>query len=91
MSAPKASGDCHPADVIAALHKAGQTLRQLSLSHGYSADTLRAALIKSYPKGEAIIAAALGLPISAIWPEREAIRKARRSRKILNSPARRCA
>lgn len=80
--------DWHGADVIAALHKSGQSLRQLSLSHGYSADTLGAALVRSYPKAERIIAEALNLPISAIWPERVRIREARRARKLLKEPAR---
>jgi Ner family transcriptional regulator len=74
--------------VIAALHKAGKSLRQIALSHGYSADTLGAALTRSYPKAEALIAAALNLPVSTIWPARERVRQARRSRKILKEPAR---
>lgn len=74
--------------MIAALHKSGQTLRQLSLSNGYSADTLGAALVRSYPKAERIIAEALNLPVATIWPERERLREVRRARKILKEPAR---
>ncbi len=32
----KTAKDWHRADIIAALHKAGWSLRQLSLKHGYS-------------------------------------------------------
>jgi Ner family transcriptional regulator len=87
MSRIDQTADWHSADVIAALHKAGWSLRQLAFTHGLGESTLRAALRNSSPRSEAIIAAALNLPVSAIWPERERIRETRRSRKILSSPA----
>ncbi|WP_034986059.1 helix-turn-helix domain-containing protein [Laribacter hongkongensis] len=66
--------DWHRADIIAALHKAGWSLRQLSLSAGLGAKTLDAALVRSYPKAENIIAAAIGVKPEAIWPRRYAMR-----------------
>jgi Ner family transcriptional regulator len=66
--------DWHPADVVAALHKAGWSLRQLSLQCNYSEGTLRKALRFGWPKAERIIATALGLKPEEIWPERCASR-----------------
>jgi Ner family transcriptional regulator len=81
----KATGkDWHPADIIAALHKIGISLRQLARANGYADDTLGAALTRSYPKAEALIANALNLPVSTIWPERERLRAERRARLLPN-------
>jgi Ner family transcriptional regulator len=82
------TADWHPADVIAALHKAGWSLRQLAFNHGLSDSTLRAALRNSSPRSEKLIAEVLKLPVSAIWPARERLRAQRGSRKILKEPAR---
>lgn len=82
--------DWHPADVIAALHKAGWSLRRLALAHGLRPGTFNAALHRSYPHAENAIAQALGLSISAIWPERERLRVARRKRLML-APSKRAA
>jgi Ner family transcriptional regulator len=83
--------DWHPADVIAALHKAGWSVRQLAFKHGLGESTLRAALRNSSPRSETIIADALNLKVSAIWPEREQLRAKRRARKVLKEPAREAA
>lgn len=64
------ASDWHPADVVAALRKAGWSVTQLSFQHGYTAATLSTALRKPYPKAEAIIAATLGLRPEQIWPSR---------------------
>lgn len=64
--------DWHRADVIAALHKNGWTLSSLSKHVGLSRGTLAMALDRKYPKGEAIIAEAIGTAPSAIWPTRYA-------------------
>lgn len=64
------SQDWHRADIVAALHKAGWSLRQLSVQHGYKPTTLGTALVRPWPKGEGIIAAALGKPPQDIWPSR---------------------
>jgi Ner family transcriptional regulator len=72
-TAPKkpAPSDWHPADVIAAIRKAGWSLQQLAFAHGYTSRTALAnALHKPYPKAEAIIAGTLGVPPQTIWPSR---------------------
>jgi len=69
-----ARADWHRADVVAALHKAGWSLRKLSRASGLSDSTLKTALDRSYPKAETIIAAAIGIPPQDIWPERFAKR-----------------
>ncbi|MDR0528469.1 MAG: helix-turn-helix domain-containing protein [Zoogloeaceae bacterium] len=51
----------HPADVVAALRKRGMSLRRLSVAHGYAPTTLGVALHRRWPKGQKIIADALGL------------------------------
>lgn len=71
----KTAKDWHRADIIAALHKAGWSLRQLSLKHGYSqSSTLKNAVDRPWLKGERIIAEAIGVPPEEIWPERYAQR-----------------
>jgi Ner family transcriptional regulator len=67
---PSPPADWHPADVIAALHKVGLSLRRLSSACGYSPHTLRHALRHFYPRAEQLIADALGLAPSDIWPSR---------------------
>lgn len=62
--------DWHRADIVAALHKQGLSLSQLSLAAGLSASTLRNALRTPYPRAERIIAQAIGIPASEIWPSR---------------------
>lgn len=62
--------DWHSADIVAALHKQGLSLSQLSLAAGLSASTLRNALRAPYPRAERIIAQAIGIPASEIWPSR---------------------
>lgn len=72
-AAPKkpASRDWHPADVIAAMRKAGWSLQQLAFANGYTARTALAnGLHRPYPKAERIIADALGLRPGEIWPSR---------------------
>jgi len=66
------SGDWHSADIKAALEKAGWTLRQLSIAHGYHPCTLAAVLRRRWPKGERLIADAIGIPPSDVWPSRYA-------------------
>jgi Ner family transcriptional regulator len=65
-----AVADWHRADVVAALHKNGWSLRSLSLQSGFGAGTLKTALDKPYLKAERIIAAAIGLAPEMIWPAR---------------------
>lgn len=60
----------HPADIVAALRKRGWSLRRLSVHHGYSPTVLARALRVPWPKGEALIAATLGMAPTELWPER---------------------
>lgn len=63
--------DWHPADVKAALDKAGWTLRALARHHGLSGSTtFSATLVRSYPLNERRIAEALGMHPKDIWPSR---------------------
>jgi Ner family transcriptional regulator len=62
--------DWHPADIKAALEKAGWTLRQLSIAHGYAPDTLKNALREARPVAQDIIGTAIGVKPQVIWPTR---------------------
>ncbi|KHN90286.1 DNA-binding protein [Pectobacterium actinidiae] len=62
--------DWHPADIIAALKKRGTTLAAVSRNAGLASSTLANALTKHWPKGERLIAEALGVSPAEIWPSR---------------------
>lgn len=62
--------DWHKADIIAALHKKGISLAALSRENGLSDSTLANALTRPWPKGEKIIADALGMHPQEIWHSR---------------------
>ncbi|WP_354624872.1 helix-turn-helix transcriptional regulator [Psychromonas sp. MME2] len=62
--------DMHRADIIAGLKKRGTSLAALARAQGYSSSTLQNALNSKWPKGERIIANALGLEPAEIWPSR---------------------
>jgi Ner family transcriptional regulator len=63
--------DWHRADIVAAIRKAGWSLRRLAKHHGYAAPTtLTHALDRPWPKGERIIADAIGVSAAEIWPSR---------------------
>lgn len=62
--------DWHRADIVAALHKRGITLTQLSRSHGLAARTLSNAMERHYPRAERLIADALEMKPEDIWPQR---------------------
>lgn len=62
--------DWHPADIIAALRKRGTTLAALSRQAGLSSSTLANALSRPWPKGEWLIADAINVHPSEIWPSR---------------------
>ncbi|MDM5073177.1 helix-turn-helix transcriptional regulator [Aeromonas caviae] len=64
------NADWHRADVIAALKKRGMNITSLSRDSGLAAGTLANALRAPWPKGEKIIAGALGLEPKDIWPSR---------------------
>lgn len=67
---PVKKEDWHPADIIAALRKKGTTLAAVSRQAGLSSSTLTNALSRPWPKGEWIIADALAIHPSEIWPSR---------------------
>lgn len=62
--------DWHQADIIAAVKKAGWSLRALSIQHGYAPGTLRNALRAPYPNAEKLIAETIGCKPEEIWPSR---------------------
>lgn len=62
--------DWHRADVIASLKKRKLSLSALSRQSGYASTTLANALERHWPKGEQIIAGALGVKPENIWPSR---------------------
>lgn len=64
------AADWHRADIVAALHKKGVTLAQLSREHGLSSRTLNNALERAYPRAEQIIAGVIGTAPETIWPSR---------------------
>lgn len=67
---PAANEDWHRVDIKAALERAGYSLRQLSLQHGYAPGSLKAALDTPWPGAEQIIARAIGVAPTVIWPSR---------------------
>ena len=62
--------DWHQADIIAGLRKKGTTMAAVSRAAGLSSSTLSNALSRPWPKGEMLIAQALDIHASAIWPSR---------------------
>lgn len=62
--------DWHPADILAALKKKKISMAGLSREHGLSSSTLQNALNKEWPRGELIIANAIGVSPQEIWPSR---------------------
>lgn len=62
--------DWHPADIIAALRKKRTSLAAQSRIAGLSSSTLANALTRPWPRGEKLIADALGISPEMIWPSR---------------------
>ncbi|OEE42328.1 helix-turn-helix domain-containing protein [Vibrio anguillarum] len=62
--------DWHRADIVAALKKRGLSVRQLSRDAGLGENTLANALRMPWPKGERIIAEAIGMTPQEVWPSR---------------------
>ncbi|MEX2126924.1 MAG: helix-turn-helix domain-containing protein [Xanthobacteraceae bacterium] len=59
----------HRADIIAAIHKKGSSLRRLGRDHGLAESTLSAALSQPRTPSNRIIANFLGQPLHALWPQ----------------------
>lgn len=70
QSKKNARFDWHPADVKAALEKAGWSVTRLAKSHGHTHGVISRALRRPYERGERIVADALGLDPREIWPSR---------------------
>ena len=88
--APASREDWHPADIVAALRKAGWSLRRLSVHHGYYPTAMSRVTQSPWPKGERLIAEAIGIQPEEIWPERHAKRLervARRDRRVAEGRA----
>ncbi|ELD3828504.1 helix-turn-helix domain-containing protein [Salmonella enterica] len=62
--------DWHSADIIAGLRKKGTSMAALSRQAGLASSTLANALVRHWPKGEKMIADALGVTPEQIWPSR---------------------
>lgn len=58
----------HPADVIAALHKRGTSLRKIARDNGYS--HIQRVLTSRWLAAEQLVAQALGTTPQALWPSR---------------------
>ncbi|MEH0833679.1 helix-turn-helix transcriptional regulator [Pectobacterium cacticida] len=69
--------DWHRADIVAALHKRGLTLSQLSREQGLAARTLNNAFERHYPRAEELIAQALGMRPEELWPSRYLVKKSK--------------
>lgn len=66
----KPSADWHPEDIKAAIRKTGTTISDLSRAAGFSEGAAKRALLISWPRMEAAIAARLGRRPREIWPSR---------------------
>ncbi len=64
--------DWHPADILAALHKRGITLKELALRCGIKGSSTLSKAMNStaYPKNEKRLAEAIELKPSDVWPSR---------------------
>ncbi len=62
--------DMHRIDIVAALHKRGLTVKQLSIDSSLAPSTLGNVFSRPWPKGERIIAQALNTTPEKIWPSR---------------------
>lgn len=63
--------DWHPADIVAALHKRGMTLRALAKQCGLKTPTtLSKAMTQSYPASEKRLADAAGVPVQEMFGSR---------------------
>lgn len=92
--------DWHPADVVAALHKSGMTMRKLAAQHKVSQPAITKALRERNLPSEKRIADAIkgGITPQDIWPSRynsdgtrAAIRKVTRAGRPVNGNVKRAA
>lgn len=90
--------DWHPADVVAALHKRGLTLRKVAEKCSVSPPAVIKALRERNLPSERRIAEAIGIPASDIWPSRynpdgsrTDLRKVTRRARVVNGNVRKAA
>lgn len=67
--------DWHAEDIKAEVRKRGKTISQLSRDSGLAESTLRNVFRYHWPKGERIIAGALGVTPEDIWPSRYGVQQ----------------
>lgn len=67
---PMDKHDWHPADIVAGLRKKGTSLAAVSRKAKLASSTLANALTRPWPRGEKLIADALGISPEIIWPSR---------------------
>lgn len=68
---PRFTGeDWHPADIKAAMAKAGYTFARASREYGYGANSLNMVLWKPWSQAEEIVAIIIGVRPQVIWPSR---------------------
>jgi len=77
-----------PEDVSAALKERGLSYRELERRHGYAYSALCQVPHRPWPKGEQILAEALGMRAEDIWPSRYQ-RRARRAQELADIRAER--
>lgn len=62
--------DWHPADVVAALKKKGTSLAEIERQNGYARTALSMLWTQRWPKAQELVAKAIGVKPSEIWPSR---------------------
>ena len=58
--------------IKAEIHRRGKTLTGLAIENDVEPSACRVALLRRYPKGEAIISKFIGVPKHVLWPKRYA-------------------
>ena len=70
LAALRKGQDWHPFEIIVALRMKGTSLDRLGRLAGYHPKALHSVSHRTWPKGEAIIANAIGVAPESIWPSR---------------------
>ncbi|MGD0290600.1 MAG: helix-turn-helix domain-containing protein [Candidatus Binataceae bacterium] len=68
----RGSDDWPAAYIVAELRLRGWSLRKLSVAHGLGPTRLADVFRRNFPEGQEIVARALGVPASTLWPSRYA-------------------
>lgn len=70
LSKLRTGTDWHPFEIVAAVRAKGTSLQRLAREAGYHPNVLHVVSRTPWPKGERIVATALGLEPKDIWPSR---------------------